>query len=1032
MSLHRYSLPLSLLALLGLALPLQGVPSAASEVAAPGGAPTSITIEPVSSYAAVGTAEVLTAVVKADGAPVAGAHVDFFVADQNAEGGGHQTSACGGSASATPSTSGTTGCVVDSTDPVTDAEGRASFAYHWASAVGQRPLEGSLQQTVTAFTAPVGVAYDPANPSVLSTTASVTWVNSVTSLVLSPSPITVRYDSTASVGATLTYTSMEGAVSAVPYPGGAVDWSVYTGPACTPGSATPPAGQPVTSGTALTGPTGTATISYAYGADATPEVDTTQCLFAFYDRDGNGALSAGEPATTTSVTWSLAASSTSHLSLSPATSTGLAGQEASQVVTGTLTDQYGAPVAGAQVAWEVAPAGSGKPGSSGPATTDAEGQFVVEVSPTASASMQTVSATAGALSASADVYWVKEATDGSYTSATVLAAQATSSSSGYIDVASGGTWLRLSYDVNDILRVGQSVVKTERFTEGLKPGATISADPYRASPTGVSTFSEAGSGHSGGGGSGGGSGGGGLPNAPTGLSASAGNGQVVLEWAKPSSVGEGSLTGYNLFMGTAPSQELLVPVNGPLVQGTSYTVGGLVNGRTYYFVVQAVTTRGASANSNEATAMPAGPPQAPTGLATVVGDGRLTLSWDAPFSDGGRPVTGYNVYMSTSEGAAAANALNPGPVQADSYAVGGLTNGQAYFFVVRAVNELGLSGPSAEVSARPFASSGGPGGGLPGYGWDTRASTTVQLSSSGSPSAPGQRVTFTALVSPAPDGGSVDFVDAASGTSYVGCAGVPVVSGQATCKVGYESQGRHTVVATFSGTARFAPSTSARATHEVQGQTEIVVTASRAGGGAGVTYAVQVRSAGAAASGTVTLWAGGTLLCTAALDSAGAGHCTAPSRPSGGTVTARYSGDHVYAASEATLALVLAPTSYWLAGTNGEVTSFGQAPVAGPVPGGRAVTSGVVGMAATADGQGYWLVGRDGGVFAFGDAKFYGSATGKALKGAVVGMAATADGQGYWLVGRDGGVFAFGDAKFYGSATGTSSGTPIVGMAPSW
>jgi hypothetical protein len=36
----------------------------------------------------------------------------------------------------------------------------------------------------------------------------------------------------------------------------------------------------------------------------------------------------------------------------------------------------------------------------------------------------------------------------------------------------------------------------------------------------------------------------------------------------------------------------------------------------------------------------------------------------------------------------------------------------------------------------------------------------------------------------------------------------------------------------------------------------------------------------------------------------------------------------------------------------------------------------------------------------------------------IVGMAATATGNGYWLVASDGGIFTFGDAHFHGSVAG--------------
>jgi hypothetical protein len=122
---------------------------------------------------------------------------------------------------------------------------------------------------------------------------------------------------------------------------------------------------------------------------------------------------------------------------------------------------------------------------------------------------------------------------------------------------------------------------------------------------------------------------------------------------------------------------------------------------------------------------------------------------------------------------------------------------------------------------------------------------------------------------------------------------------------------------------------------------------------------------------------------------------------------------------------------YWLAGQDGGVFAFGDAPFEGSLPGMGVQVDDIVGMAATSDGLGYWLVGQDGGVFAFGDAGFYGSVASLVLVAPLVGMAATPDGHGYWLVAADGGVFAFGDAKFYGTATATKKAWPqIASLTP--
>jgi SpoIID/LytB domain protein len=119
---------------------------------------------------------------------------------------------------------------------------------------------------------------------------------------------------------------------------------------------------------------------------------------------------------------------------------------------------------------------------------------------------------------------------------------------------------------------------------------------------------------------------------------------------------------------------------------------------------------------------------------------------------------------------------------------------------------------------------------------------------------------------------------------------------------------------------------------------------------------------------------------------------------------------------------------YWLAGRNGAVAAFGNAPFLGSTDD-LALVRPIVGMAAAPDGRGYWLVASDGGVFSFGDARFYGSTGGMVLNKPIVGLAAAPDGRGYWLVASDGGVFSYGTARFYGSTGGMVLNKPVVGMA---
>ena len=94
----------------------------------------------------------------------------------------------------------------------------------------------------------------------------------------------------------------------------------------------------------------------------------------------------------------------------------------------------------------------------------------------------------------------------------------------------------------------------------------------------------------------------------------------------------------------------------------------------------------------------ANPPTAPLGLAAIAGSRQVHLSWQAPTSDGGLPVTGYRVYRGAGTGPVALLATL-GDVT--SFIDSGLTDGTLYHYNVTALNAAGESDSSAVVSATP-------------------------------------------------------------------------------------------------------------------------------------------------------------------------------------------------------------------------------------------------------------------------------------------------------------------------------------------
>jgi hypothetical protein len=192
-----------------------------------------------------------------------------------------------------------------------------------------------------------------------------------------------------------------------------------------------------------------------------------------------------------------------------------------------------------------------------------------------------------------------------------------------------------------------------------------------------------------------------VPTTPSAFNAIAGRGQVSLSWGAPTFDGGRTVDYYEVKIKDSEN------IEGAWINvgsAEAYTYYGLTNGAAYTFSVRAVNLAG-EGSDDTTTASPYTVPTTPRIFIATAGDTHIELAWDAPESDGGRPIIKYQVRKD-------AGAWIDVTPPAMGYSFTGLTNRTDYTFEVRAVN---IAGDGEELASTPDWDKDTDSDGVPDY-----------------------------------------------------------------------------------------------------------------------------------------------------------------------------------------------------------------------------------------------------------------------------------------------------------------------------